>query len=203
MDRTKLLARPEVKKAIAKVRRTLRSVLSGASFGEREVEALTISGEAVREVLREDLQAIADSFGEEVLGAGVPYSLHEPGSATYHGLCGPLEIKRPTHRAVGVRNGPTVVAVELAAGLVEGATPALAYNVAHGYAQHDMRAQRRTWRPLTGCLPRARRWSGSPRAWEPPRSMGPRRSSRSYAAPSACLKGPSPSRSGWTARRCR
>src|ERR1035438_2635202 len=61
VDRTKLLARPEVKKAIAKVRRTLRAVLSGGSFGEREVEALTISGEAVREVLREDLQAIADS----------------------------------------------------------------------------------------------------------------------------------------------
>src|ERR1019366_272325 len=118
VDRTKLLARPEVKKAIAKVRRTLRAVLSGGSFGEREVEALTISGEAVREVLRVD---------------GVPYRLHEPGSDTYHGLCGPLEIRRPTHRQVGVRNGPIVVAMELAAGLVEGATPALAYNVAHGY----------------------------------------------------------------------
>jgi hypothetical protein len=35
-----------------------------------------------------------------------------------------------------------VVAVELAAGLVEGATPALAYSVAHGYAQHDMRAHK-------------------------------------------------------------
>src|ERR1019366_4964008 len=61
---------------------------------------------------------------------------------TYHGLCGPLEIRRPTHRQVGVRNGPIVVAMELAAGLVEGATPALAYNVAQGYAQHDMRAHK-------------------------------------------------------------
>src|ERR1019366_558637 len=83
-----------------------------------------------------------DSFGEEVLVDGVPYRLHEPGSDTYHGLCGPLEIRRPTHRQVGVRNGPIVVAMELAAGLVEGATPALAYNVAHGYAQHDMRAHK-------------------------------------------------------------
>ena len=40
---------------------------------------------------------------------------------------------------MGVRNGPTVIALELAAGLVESATPALAYNIAHGYAQHDMR----------------------------------------------------------------
>ena len=142
VNRTALLARREVKKAISKVRRTLRSVLSGESFGEREVEALTISGEAVRELLREELQEIADSFGEEVLVNGVRYRLHEPGSDTYHGLCGPLEIKRPTHREVGVRNGPIVVAVELAAGLVEGATPALAYSVAHGYAQHDMRAHK-------------------------------------------------------------
>jgi hypothetical protein len=88
------------------------------------------------------LQAIADSFGEELLVNGVAYRLHEPGSDTYHGLCGPLEIKRPTHREVGVRNGPIVVAVELAARLVEGATPALAYSVAHGYAQHDMRAHK-------------------------------------------------------------
>ena len=38
-----------------------------------------------------------------------------------------------------MRNGPTVVPMELCAGIVEGATPAFAYNVAHGYAQHDMR----------------------------------------------------------------
>ena len=49
---------------------------------------------------------------------------------------------RPSYRQVGVRNGPIVIALELAAGLVEGATPALAYSVAHGYAQHDMRAHK-------------------------------------------------------------
>ena len=56
VDRTKLLARPEVKEAIAQIGRALRSGLSGESFGEREVETLTITGEAVRQVLREDLQ---------------------------------------------------------------------------------------------------------------------------------------------------
>jgi hypothetical protein len=35
-----------------------------------------------------------------------------------------------------VHNGPIVIALELAAGLVEGATPALAYSVTHGYTQH-------------------------------------------------------------------
>ena len=50
VDRTKLLARPEVRRAISKVRRALRSVLSGATFGQREVAALPISGEAVRDL---------------------------------------------------------------------------------------------------------------------------------------------------------
>jgi hypothetical protein len=53
----------------------------------------------------------------------------------YHSLCGPLEIRRATYREVGERNGPTVVPLELATGLIEGATPALAYRVALGYAQ--------------------------------------------------------------------
>jgi hypothetical protein len=35
----------------------------------------------------------------------------------------------------GERNGPTVVPLDLASGLIEGATPALAYRVALGYAQ--------------------------------------------------------------------
>ncbi len=38
-----------------------------------------------------------------------------------------------------MRNGPTIVPLELVAGLVEGATPAMAYDVAHGYARRDMR----------------------------------------------------------------
>jgi hypothetical protein len=44
-------------------------------------------------------------------------------------------VRRATYREVGVHNGPTVVPLELAAGLIEGATPALAYRVALGAAQ--------------------------------------------------------------------
>jgi hypothetical protein len=142
VNRLELLARPDVKRAVGEMKRVLRSALSDASFAQREAEALTISGEAVREFLCEDLQALSDSFGDQVLVNGVLYQRHEPGRDAYHSLCGPLDINRPTYRQVGVRNGPIVVAVELAAGLVEGATPALAYSVAHGYAQHDMRAHK-------------------------------------------------------------
>jgi hypothetical protein len=39
-----------------------------------------------------------------------------------------------------------LVPLKLIAGLVEGATPALAYNVGHGYAQHDMRLHEETLR---------------------------------------------------------
>jgi hypothetical protein len=139
VNRSELFASPRVKKAIAAMREALQSALPKASFGEREAHALAISDEAVRELLQQDLQTIADSFSDEILVEGVPYKRHEPGTDTYHSLCGPLEILRPSHRQVGVHNGPIVIAVELAAGIVRGATPALAYSVAHGYAQHDMR----------------------------------------------------------------
>jgi hypothetical protein len=87
------------------------------------------------ELLREELPSMSDSFGDEVFVHGVPYMLHEPGTDTYHSLCGPLQVRRSSYRRTGVHNGPIVIALELAAGLVEGATPALAYGVAHGYAQ--------------------------------------------------------------------
>jgi hypothetical protein len=54
---------------------------------------------------------------------------------TYHSLCGPLPVQRATYREVGAHNGPTVVPLDLATGLIAGATPALAYRVALGYAQ--------------------------------------------------------------------
>jgi hypothetical protein len=144
LNRSDVLAKPEVKEAVSQIRDALRKALPGATFGEREAEVLAISNEAVRELLQEDLQAMSDSFGDEVVVDGVPYKEHAPGTDTYHSLCGPLHVNRPSFRQTGVHNGPIVIALELAAGLVEGATPALAYNLAHGYAQHDMRTHGET-----------------------------------------------------------
>jgi hypothetical protein len=59
----------------------------------------------------------------------------EAGTVPYHSLCGTVEVDRPIYRKDGERNGPTVVPLELAAGLVERATPALAYRIALGDAQ--------------------------------------------------------------------
>jgi hypothetical protein len=139
MNQSEVLAKPEVRRAIATIGNTLRSVLAEGSFGDCEVQALAISNEAVRELLQQELQAISENLGDQVLVDGVPYKKHEPATDTYHSLCGPLQVERPSYRKMGVHNGSVVIALELAAGLVEGATPALAFSVAHGYAQHDMR----------------------------------------------------------------
>jgi hypothetical protein len=96
----------------------------------------------VRQLLQADLQTRADrlaEFGELVID-GVLYRRHEEGEVAYYSLSGPLPVRRYTARRAGEHNGPTVVPVELEAGLVEGATPALAFNVALGYGKHDLRS---------------------------------------------------------------
>lgn len=125
-----------VAEASGALRRAVDARLApGASFADREVAFLAAANEACVMDLRTDLQAIADAFPPTLLVEGVLYKLHEEGSADYHSLCGPVAINRATYRMVGVHNGPTIVPLELAAGLIEGATPALAYRVALGYAQ--------------------------------------------------------------------
>jgi hypothetical protein len=139
MPREKLLAKPEMKQALTKIQQTVRDALPAADFAEQEQVTLMLLDEAGRGVLEARLREIALSFGDEVLVDGVPYKRHLNGTDTYHSLSGPLAVPRDTYRQKGVHNGPTVVPMELCAGIVEGATPALGYNVAHGYAQHDMR----------------------------------------------------------------
>ena len=139
VDYSKLVAKPEVRRAVAEIQRVLNDTLAAGSFAEREAAALAVTNEAVQGYLLEQLQGISDGFGDELLINGLAYKRHELGTGHYHSLCGPLAVERHTYRQMGIRNGPTMVPLELVAGLVEGATPALACNVAHGYAQHDMR----------------------------------------------------------------
>ena len=114
----------------------------GDEFARREMTALALTNEAVRQRLERDLGTISEGLGEQVLVDGVRYQRHLEGGGVYHSLCGPLQVRRDTYREVGVRNGPTVVPLELAAGIVEGTTPAMGYNVAHGYGERDMRTHR-------------------------------------------------------------
>ena len=111
-----------------------------ASFETREVAALALTNEATRLFLRDDLMAIADRHGEQVAVDGVLYQRHEPGTVRYFTLCGALDLDRWTYREVGVRNGPTIVPLDLDAGLVERSTPALGFRIALGYAKDHMRS---------------------------------------------------------------
>jgi hypothetical protein len=135
-----LIANPEITEAVAEARRLLQSVLPEADFAHREQFALMLTNEVVRSLLEEELQTVADEFGDRVAVQGIVYQKHEPGTGKYHSLCGTLSVTRWTYRQVGLRNGPTIVPMELAAGIAERATPALAYSVVHGYAQQDSRA---------------------------------------------------------------
>ena len=111
-----------------------------APFEAREVAALALTNEATRLFLQSDLMAIADRHGEQVAVDGVVYQRHEPGTVRYFTLCGPLDLERWTYRAIGVRNGPTIVPLELDVGLVERTTPALGFRIALGYAKDHMRS---------------------------------------------------------------
>jgi hypothetical protein len=74
---------------------------------------------------------------------GAEHRQHQAGTVTYWSLVGAVQVRRWTYRQVGVRNGATVVPLELLAGIIECATPTLSYDVAQGYAEHDMRTHGR------------------------------------------------------------
>lgn len=121
--------------AMADLVRAIRRVVEcqvagGASFGERESVALRVTNEATRRYLVQVLQAMSDGYADDLLIDGVLHRRsHDPGEVLYHSLNGSLPVMRATYRRVGKRNGPTVVPLELEAGLVERGTPALGYSI--------------------------------------------------------------------------
>ncbi len=134
-----------VQEPVQAVARALRKAVDAkvgadAGFEAREVAALELTDEATRLFLRDDLVAIADRHGEQIEVDGVIYQQHQPGTVTYFTLCGAVDIERWTYREMGMRNGPTIVPLELEAGLVEHGTPALGFRIALGYAKDHMRS---------------------------------------------------------------
>ena len=137
-----ILAKPELRAFLKDAQKRLRQLLPLTSFAQREGALLAVANELVRGALCDDLREVSSSFADELLIDGVAFRIHQQATVTYHGLAGSMDVARATFRQVGVRNGPTVVPLELDCGLVEHATPALAYSITHGYAQHDMRLHR-------------------------------------------------------------
>lgn len=143
LTRTAFLAKDEVQRAVSRLRDELAKVVPVGTFAEREAAMLVICGEAGRSFIEQELQSLADGVAERVVIHGAEYREHQAGTATYWSLVGPVPVRRATYRRVGVRNGATVVPLELLAGIIEGATPTLSYDVAQGYAEHDMRTHGR------------------------------------------------------------
>lgn len=136
-------AKPDVAKAVEAViaaAMQLVAVVPG-SFAERETALLAALQEGGRVALERDLQRMETALPAEVLIGNERrvYREHQDGSDVYPSLFGDLHVRRRSFREVGVRNGPTVIALELMAGLIEGATPAFAHNIAEGYGLHDIR----------------------------------------------------------------
>ena len=124
-----------------------------ATFAQREAAALALTNAATRLFLAGDLQAISDHHGDDVEVDGLLYKRHEPGTVRYYTLCGAIDLERWTYRRVGVHNGPTLVPLDLAAGLVERTTPALGLRIMLGYAKDHMRSAEEDMKADHRCPP--------------------------------------------------
>jgi len=109
------------------------------SFEQREAAALALANELVRSWTADELHAIERELGDEVVVGGERYQRCSEGTVRYHTLCGSIAIRRALYRQTGVHNGPTVVPLDLRAGLWENATPALAFSVTQGFATRPLR----------------------------------------------------------------
>jgi hypothetical protein len=123
------------------------------TFAEREAAALALANEVVRRWLGDELQAMADAVGDDVTVDGQRYRRQSDGTVRYHSLCGAVAVRRSSYRLVGVHNGPTVVPLELRAGLWQNATPALAFSVTQGFASQPLRHYEAEMAAAHRCVP--------------------------------------------------
>lgn len=111
-----------------------------ASFAEIEAAGLKLGNELCLEHQRSDLSRRAARWtSEELRIDGAVYRYHEDGSEIVHSLCGSFRVSRASYREVGVHNGRIVFPLDLDAGLLSGATPALAFKLCEGYSQAPSR----------------------------------------------------------------
>ena len=118
-----------------------------ASFAEIEREGLRLGNELCQRHQQADLERRAARWtkesSEELMIDGALYRYHADGSEIIHSLCGSSRVTRATYRQVGVHNGPIIAPLDVDAGLLYGATPALAFKLCEGYAQNPSRLVRK------------------------------------------------------------
>ena len=108
-------------------------------FAAREGAALALANELVRRWTERELGRLSEAYGDEIVVDGRHYRRHSEGVRRYHSLCGAVEVRRSLYRQIGVHNGPTVVPLEIEAGILENATPALATSVTQSFASMPLR----------------------------------------------------------------
>ncbi len=142
---TRAEAEARMKRLVIALEDVVRAQMgSDESFAGLEDRALEVSNEAVRRVLSDALHRIVEELGHgDVLINGERYTPHGQGEGKYPSLVGWLVVPRTNYRKVGVRNGPTAIALDLAAGLAAGMTPAFAERVAMGHGDAESRALHR------------------------------------------------------------
>jgi hypothetical protein len=126
---------------------------SDVPFTDLETLLLRATNEAVRRCLQGRLQSLADALDDEIIVDVHRYRRHQPGRVKYFSLCGAMEVDRWTYRRVDERNGRTIVALDKVAGIVQGATPALAFAVARGVAKMPIRSVEEDLRAAYRCPP--------------------------------------------------
>jgi len=111
-----------------------------SSFAETEAAGLRLGNELCLRHQQGELERRAARWtSAELVINGKVYRYHESGSEVVHGLCGSFRIRRPSYREVGIHNGPIIIPLDVDAGLLSGATPALAFKLCEGYAQGPSR----------------------------------------------------------------
>jgi hypothetical protein len=150
-DAEKLDCEALIKECEDAVEELLDRQLGGdTNFETYEKALLEVVHEIARRRLEKKLQSVSDGLAPRLAidhsddwhgireDTVATYRRHCPGTVTYHSLVGPLRVRRYTYRECA-RNGATYVPLDLAAGLMERMTPALAQCVAIGYAHMPLR----------------------------------------------------------------
>lgn len=107
-----------------------------ADFKEFEETMLEVGNEVVKRALKKKLQVVSNKYGVDFIYVdGKKFKRHSKGKSHYHSLCGTVKIERYVYRQVGLRNGPTVVPLDIESQIIERSTPALAYRATLGDAQ--------------------------------------------------------------------
>lgn len=111
--------------------------VEGAQAGDMSAfdaawQSVNAGVEASERELKRRLLRVLDVDAPQVLVDGKPYARVGRYEASYKTRQGPVEVERSLYREIGVRNGPTVDAVSLRAGVVEeGWLPETAAAMAH------------------------------------------------------------------------